>query len=492
MATARASTRAREICVRKVAGAERGMLIRQFMSESLGFTLMAGVFSLGLTALLLPRFGSYVGHDFTVNTLFISGNLLIMAAVTLTAGLGAGLYPAMLLSSFSPVALMRGGRLSQTGGKPMLRNTLVLIQFFFTIALLLVTFVMSRQLKYIQNKELGYVKDHVLTINAWNMPMDMDVVRQELLSHPGILDMALSHQLPSYISNAKLPDWTGKPEGDHTPFFFMQVDEHFLDFYGIPVVQGSAFFSDRRADLQHAIMLNETAVKSIGWQAPLEQTLSFRVGENANTDHPVIGVFPDFHFAPLHLSIAPLILMLKPDECRMISLKLQPGQIEPALRFIEDKWAVWMPGNPVHYSFLDERLDRMYRTDRRLHQSIQYLTLVAVLLACIGLVGLASFSIGRRTREVAVRKVLGASVGGITLLLAREFLRWVILANVAAWPAGFFLASGWLRNFAFRITLSWWMFFIPGLAAMFISLLTVGYHALRAAMSNPVESLKYE
>ena len=487
LATARASMRAREICVRKVSGARRGALVRQFIGESVGLSVLSGVVAVGLTALLLPRFGTFVGRDFGASTLLAGANMALIGALVVGVGAIAGLYPALLLSSFSPALLLRPGASATTGRKPVLRSGLLLVQFIISIVMLFVTLVMNCQLRYMHQKDLGFVKDHVLTVNGWNAKTDMRVITEALLSYPGIEGIALSDQRPSYITNATVgAQWEGKPQ-ESVAFFRLVVDERFLDFYGIPLVAGRSFSKDRATDIERAVMVNETAAKTIGWEEPVGEKLTYDQAERS-----VIGVVKDFHFASLRLAVAPLLIRVDPSQCKVISLKVHPNQTAAVLAYLEEKWKTWAPDQPLNYSFLDDRIDRMYRTDRRLYQSIQLLAGIAVALACFGLVGLSAFSMSRRTKEVAVRKVLGAPSGHIMALLARSFLRWVMLANLVAWPAGYLLVGRWLENFAYRITLSWWMFLLPSLAAGGIALLTISYHTVKAGRANPIKGLRFE
>jgi len=490
LATARASSRFREIGIRKVVGAHRRNLIRQFIGESLGITLVAFVFTVIVVLAVLPSFGAFMQRNIPLTFMIIPQNLIWLLCIFVTIGMAAGLYPALLLSSFRPSLILRSATQTTTGRKSALRNALVILQFVITTMLITSTFITRKQIDYIRNSDLGYEKESVLTFPVSRTRKNPQVIKQELQQFHNIRDATLSSQSPATITNAGLPDWEGKQTEDDIAFFRLYIDENFLDFYGIPVTLGSKFSIHHITNPERAIILNETAVRTTGWADPIGKRIYD--GSDDEEGKTVIGVVKDFHFASLHIPIAPLMIMTNPDDYDVISLKVDPNNIAATIQFLNEKWKTYTSTLPFNYTFLEDRLNRMYRSEHRLYQGFQVFAFNAIFIACLGLIGLASYTVERKTKEIGVRKILGASISGMFLFILRQTLKMVAVGTVVALPLGYFIMKKWLENFAYRIHIGFDILIMSSIAAITIAMITVSYLSIKAARNNPIDSLKYE
>ncbi len=487
LSTARATIRAKEVGLRKVVGAGRFQLVRQFLSESLLFSLLSLVFSLSLVRLLLPAFRIFVQRELETGFILDSSLLLTLVGLVLVIGFVSGSYPALILSSFQPTTVLRGTRAKSSRGSSIFRNVLVVCQFTISIALIVCTIVVFKQLHFMRNKELGFIKDYVVTVR--NPAEGSDVFKNELLQNPFILDAALSDRLPHNITSASFGEWDGHDPEERFIVYRNWVDDDFLDFYDIPVIQGRGFSNEFNDSTDNAYILNEAAVKAIGWDDPIGK----RFGFDKDQMGVVVGVVKDFHFTSLHLDIGPLALTPGSENNRdWLSLRINPTDVPRTLAWIEEKWKQHSPEGIFSYSFLDDRLDRMYRTESRLVSSFTIYSLIAIFVACLGLFGLASFATAQRTREIGIRKVLGASEWNITLLTTKKFIGLVLIANVTAAPAAYFAMHAWLQNFAYKTSIGSWIFILSAALSFVIALITVGYQSIKAALADPVKSLRYE
>jgi putative ABC transport system permease protein len=486
LSTARATTRAKEIGLRKLIGANRMQLIRQFLGESLLFTWIALLFSILLVKLLLPVFRVFMDRKLEAG--FIQDGILMVTLIGLALFIGivSGSYPSIVLSSFQPTAVLKGTRMRSSRSSAIFRSSLVVTQFAIGVALIFCTIVVYNQLHFMRNKELGFIKDYVVIVP--NPQQGYEASKDELKHNPQILDVSSSDDLPHSIDSASFGEWDGYNPEDKLLVYRNWVEDNFLDFYNIPVVQGRGFAKEYNDEEGHSYILNQAAVKTIGWEQPIGKRFGFSEDEMG----VVVGVVKDFHFAPLHLDIGPLALTPHSGKPEWLYFRITPQNIPETLSSIERTWKINFPEEDFSYTFLDDRLDRMYRTEERLGISFSIYTFIALFVACLGLFGLASFIAEQRIKEIGIRKVLGASEWNITILTTKKFLSLVILGNAIAWPAGYFMMQKWLQNFAYSTGIGMWIFALSAGMSLAIAFLTVCYQSIRAALANPADSLRYE
>ena len=493
LATARAASRFKEIGVRKVIGAGRRHLIRQFLGESMIFTTAALLISLILVSLLLPSFGSFINRNLENNIFSDFPILIYLVCIALFVGAISGSYPALYMSALKPVNVIKGSLSTGSVRKKSsaFRNSLVVVQFVISIVMIICTLTVFRQLNFIKNSKLGFTKDHIITgyLHDSNLRENLEPFKNDLSQYPRINDVYINGALPVTIGSNNRAKWEGLAEGEKGPLTYMGfVNYNFLDFFNIELIEGRNFSKEFSTDISQAIILNEKAVEVTGWENPIGK--KFRVWDWG----VVIGVIKNFHNTSLHLKVEPMALHLtRPNRSSgYFAVKISSDDIPGTLAFIENKFKEYCPGYPFNYSFLDERIDRMYRSEQRLGQIFNYFTLIAIFISCLGLFGLASFTAEQRTREIGIRKVLGASISGILMLISREFVKWVLAANVIAIPIAYIAMNRWLQNFAYRIPIGIWTFVISVAMALMIALISVSYQSIKAATANPVDSLRYE
>lgn len=492
LSTAQSAKRAKEVGMRKVLGAQRGKLVSQFLGESLLLSGLGLILAVMLVLILLPVFNQLIQKDLNFSP-FINWEISLgFITITLLVGLLSGIYPALFLSSFIPIEIFRS-RLKAGKAHTFFRNGLVSLQYIISISLICSTLVIFSQLQHVKNHDLGFDQEQIVSMTlARNL--NHEVFKAELQGQPGIVKVAAVDNMPAMGRSETFFTFEGVAEGGRQVIPYVETDEDYLDTMGMKIVAGRNFSREFPSD-KKAVILNETLVKQIGWEDPLGKTVSMtdfnEKQEVILIPYTVIGVIRDFHFESLHQPIRGHIFMLGED-LSMVAIKIRPDNIPQTLAAIEQAWQKMETGRPFDYSFLDETFDRLYRTEQRLGQIFIAFTLIAIIIAALGLFGLASFTVNQRTKEIGIRKILGASTPNVVLLLSKEFTRWVILANVVAWPLAYFAMNKWLQNFAYRIDIPIWVFIASGIAALFISLLTVSSKAIKAAVANPVNSLRYE
>jgi putative ABC transport system permease protein len=493
LATARSANRAREVGIRKVLGTDRKHLILQFLSESTFMVFIGLVIALGLAALALPSFNNMASKSLEMQSLLDWKLLLILIPLPFIVGLVAGSYPAFFLSSFQPIQVLKGKLKlgSKSGG---LRSLLVVVQFATSIILIIGTIVIFRQINYIQTKNLGFNKDQVLVINdAYALQQNTDAFKNEVLRIPGVLSGTFSGFLP--VANSSRNDNTYSTESvmDSKNGFNMQtwtIDHDYFKTMEMEVVKGRAFSRDFGSD-STAVIVNETAARLTGYTDPVGKKLYTRDEAGQMTSYNIIGVAKNFHFETLRQNIGPLCFRLGRSTW-LASFRVDPRNIPTIMKEVETKWKAMAPGMPFSHSFMDESFDDMYRTERRVSNIALTFAILAIVVACLGLFGLANFIAEQRTKEIGIRKVLGLSIEGIVKLLSKDFLKLVPIAFIIASPIAWYVMHTWLQDFAFRVDIAWWVFALAGLLALVIALVTVGFQALKAAMMNPVKSLRSE
>ncbi len=488
LSTARSANRAREVGLRKVFGAYRKHLVKQFLSESVVVSLIALVFGVALVQAVMPLFNQVTGKEFDafqLSSLTFAAGIL---GVVLLTGIVAGSFPAFILSAFQPIKTIRG-KLGSGAKKAAFRKTLVVLQFSISIFMIVGIIVILKQLEYVKNKDLGFDREQILIIRSGGPPNE--ALREKLLQNPLITSVAYSLNIPGQFTgdDTLLPQGKSNEETIRASAFWVGYD--FLETYGMEILWGRGFSKEFPSDIEQAVLLNETAAREIGWgeDAVGKQMVNVSQGETRVT---VVGVVRDFHHKSLKLAINPTIIGLNAQAHRYISVKMEPRNIAGTLIYMEGIWKDIYPRREFATYFLDDDFRNKYASEERVQEVYLYFGVLAIFVACMGLYGLASFTIEQRTKEIGIRKVMGASLNSIILTLSKEFLKWVLIANVIAWPVAYFIMNSWLNEFAYRISIGWWIFGASALIALTIALFTVGHQALRSAVSNPSDTLRYE
>ena len=491
LSTARASIRAKEVGLRKVVGSSRGHLITQFLGESIFFTLLAFLISVVMVVLFLPSFNTLIEEQLTLFGFFDLWMVILLVSGVVLVGIAAGLYPAFYLSAFHPSAILKG---EKTKGKKsvLFRRILIVFQFAISVVLIIGTITVFKQLQFMKNKDLGFQKEQVVLFDLkGNARKNQDEFRQKLLQSPYIQQVSFSQGFPGRIYNYE----SFAREGERHGFAVFTVDPDYFDVYGLELEQGRLFSWDKKTDMYDKCIMNEAAVQEFGLDSPVGTIFNhnrWQASSFPRKQVEVIGVVKDFHFVSLHEEIEPLVFSWNPGWLWMGNVRLSSLNIQDPLSHIQNIWGEMVPEFPFEFSFLDERFDRQYKRDERFGQIFKYFAGLGIFIAALGLFGLASFMAEQRTKEIGVRKVLGASVGKIIVLLSKEFAKWVVVANVIAWPVAYYIMNKWLENFAYRTQIDGLIFIVSGCLALFVALATVFYQSVRAATSNPVNSLRYE
>ncbi len=489
LTTARSAERAKEVGIRKVIGAIRSQLSRQFIGESVIICLLAFSLTLILASLLLPLFNTLAGKTISTGIFTRPSDVLGLLLLAAGVGLAAGFYPALVLSSFRPVVVLKGRFSAGTKGT-LLRKGLVVFQFAASILLLIGTIVVYTQLHYMRTRDLGFTKEQTIVIMT-NSDKNKDVFRQSLSSLPGVLSTAYSSTVPgsdAFSTYTELQNSKGETQKTNTDFIVTDFD--YISQYKLKLVAGRAFSHDFPTDSTQAMIINETAAKMLGYATPQQA-----IGKNFvqwDRKGKIIGVLKDFHYASLQQEIKPLSMRIEPSAYLWLSIKVSPTDLPKTVKAIGDQWAKTIPNLPYQYSFLDEFFDRQYRAENRFGNLFFNFAVLAIFISCLGLLGLASYNTIQRTREIGVRKVLGASVSTIVNILSIDFIKLVGLAFLIAAPLGWLGMHRWLKDFAYRTPIYWWIFAGAGTAAALIAFITISFQAVRAARANPVRSLRSE
>ncbi len=492
LSTARSAHRAQEVGLRKVVGAQRRQVMRQFFGESLIFTFISLVVALLIVRLSLSFFRNLTAKPIPLKDFWDPVIILGILAVTVTTGLLSGSYPALFLSSFQPVAVLKGKRVSDSKGA-LFRKSLVVLQFSLSVILIIGTVIIYKQVHFMKNKNLGFDKEHLLYVPIEGKLLDnIPSLKNEFLQHPGIQSVtATSHSPTGVYNNGQDWDWEGRDPSVSPLVTYFGVDPDFMKTFKMELAQGETFRPGTGHTLSFVI-INERFADIMGMPSVIGARLS-----QGNLHLQVIGVVKDFHFTPVNREIGPAIIYYDPtyrsfQTYRYLFVRLNPGDIPASIAHIEKTVKAFNPGFPFEYRFLDDDYDRMYRGVEREMAVVRTFTLLAILISCLGLFGLAAYTAEQRTKEIGIRKVMGASVPGIVMLLSKEYAKWVLVANVIAWPVSYFLMRGWLQDYHYRIGLGLPIFILAAAISILIAQLTVSYQAVRAARSNPVNSLRYE
>ena len=492
LSTARSANRAREVGVRKVLGSARGALIAQFLSESLLVTIVSTLLALGLAALILPLFNQLAAKSLHLNGPTLAWLAPAILPLVLAVGLLAGAYPAFFLSAFRPVEVLKG-KLSAGFKGGALRSTLVVFQFSVSLFLIVGTLMIYRQLDFIQNKDLGFDRSRILSINGTSMIADPITLKKEIATLPGVANATLSGFLPT---NDRRWHNFGSVKGRTKIVTETQswlVDANYIPTLRMQMVEGRNFSAAFGTD-STAIVINETAAQAYGIaDNPLNQVINLTGYNNGHTDFHVIGVVKDFNFNSLRNNITPLVMIINRMETpQQLHVRVSTNNLPALMSQLKGKWAALAPHQPFEYSFMDADFDALYRSEQRMGQLSILFSVLAVAIACLGLFGLAAYAAEQRTKEIGIRKVLGSGVSGIVALLSKDFLRLIALSILISSPLAWLAMRQWLQNFAYRTTVDPWLFAIAAALVLFIALATTIFQSIRAALANPVDSLRSE
>ena len=490
LSTACSENRFKEIGIKKVVGSGRLQLVRQFLSEYLLLSFIALFLALLLVQLLLPSVGTLVGQDLRLR---LTGTIILLfVGIALVTGIVSGTFPAFFLSSFDPVSIIKGR--FRLGGKAMLRKFLVVTQFALSILFIISTLVVSRQMEFIRNKDLGFQKEQVLKIPVkGQLALRFPAVKERLLELPNVDAVTISTYDMVFWSASSSSGWYDEGGLRQAILGTAWVGYDFLDTLKIDLVEGRFFSREFPSDPQDAYVINRAAARALGLRQPVGTRLIRGVRSGREDPGVIVGVVEDFHTQSLHEEVRPFMLVLaRRGTGNKMFIRIRPEGMPETVAAIEKTVQKVIPNYPVSVRFLDEMVDDLYRHEHLTGNIINWITGLAVFLSCLGLLGLASFTVKKRTKEIGIRKVLGSSMARITLIFMKDFMKWVALANLLAWPVAWYVLHRWLERFAYRTDMGWQLFVFSGLIALGIALATVYFHSLRAARADPVRSLRYE
>lgn len=499
LSTARSLKRAKEVGVRKVLGSGRGELIRQFMSEAVLYSLAASLLAIAAVQLSLPWFNQLVAAQLSLSHLFSGWTLPAFIGITLLTGVLAGSYPAFYLSAFRPIVALRNNMANRKDRHGWIRNSLVVFQFAISVGLITVTFIILQQIKFTQKADLGIAKENIMVIpNVQSLGEQAKAYKAELLKLPNVLNVTQTTDLPTKgaFGDFYVPETDGKSD-ESTPdisLYSYLVDDDFVETMHIKILQGRDFDEQYGTD-NRSVILNEAAVRYIGWENPIGQYI--RYPGNGNQRFQVVGVMKDFHALSFRSLIEPFALFHESSETYQLNhgflaVNIQAGSETKVIEQSKSLLSNLNLGLPFSFSFLNEDFNRLYQLENQLGSMLSVFTFLSIFIACLGLLGLIAYTIEQRTKEIGIRKVLGASVAGIVSLLAKDYLKLVGIAFLIAAPFSWYFMNNWLNNFAYRIELEWWMFVVAGIAAVVIAFATIGVQSIKAALRNPVKAIKAE
>lgn len=488
LSTARSANRAQEVGVRKVFGAIRKQLINQFMIESVIVSFVSLVLAIGLvtavgSAVNLP-FDDNLAIVFLSNPVWLAGAL----AFTLLLGLFSGSYPALLLSAYNPISILRGSFKTSSKGV-ILRKGLVIFQFTISIVMIIGTTIVYDQLQLLRNADKGFDTEQIVTLNigAPGLQQSIPVLKNKLEQNPAITATARTGGMPGRTFGRRGVVPEGASQEDTWIVSVLNFDESYVELMGMEVAEGRMFDRDIQTDQQEAILINEAMAKELAWDDPVGKKIGF--GQNQRT---IIGVVKDFHFASMRFKIEPLAMFFTPNGGGNLAVKFNAANVSETMDFVQKAWNEVYPNSPIEYRFFDEEFGQQYQSDERFGRLVFSFTWLAIFIACLGLFGLSAFTAEQKTKEIGVRKVLGASISGIVVLLSKQFTKLIIVAMVLASPLAYFMMDTWLNDFAYRVDINWFWFLVSAVAALLIALLTVTFQSVKAAMINPARSLRCE
>ncbi|HEY8733890.1 MAG TPA: FtsX-like permease family protein, partial [Puia sp.] len=503
LSTARSLQRAKEVGILKTIGAERKQLILQFTGETFILTLISTIISVFLSLLILPGLNEFTGKQINNSIFFQPVTILLFSVLIIVVSVGAGFYPALVLSGFKPVKVLKSNSFNgeNAGKTPWLRNGMVVAQFTLTVLLIICTLVVFRQVDYLHNKDLGFNKDQIMffPMRGDNMFRNYESFKNELQKSSGIQSVSIGYGFPgdAVAGDEIIVDHKGEKQKQSA--VQLMVDYDYVTTLNLHLVSGRNFSKEMRTDRDHAFIINETAVKQLGFgtaQRALGQTLEWHVWNDKNPDSlkagQVIGVVQDFNFKSLYDKMETTVLQIYPDAYWKVAVKMKGSNISNTIDYVKNIWAKFTPEYPIEYKFMDENFAQIYKSEDKLKSLLWIFASLAIFIGCMGLFGLASFTTERRKKEIGIRKLLGASTKNLVFLLSRDFTKLVVIALCIASPIAYYYMNKWLNGFAYRVSISWWIFAVAAILALTIALATVSFKAIKVAISNPVNNLKTE
>jgi putative ABC transport system permease protein len=490
LSTARSENRAKEVGMRKVVGADRFQLIKQFLSESIIFSFVASVIAVISVVFLLGSFNAIANKNISGHDLINIQTISSLIGLVIIVGIVSGSYPAFLLSAFRPAEVLSGKRHKGASGG-LLRKLLVVVQFSISVFLIIGLSIIFSQMGYIKNKPLGFNKENIIAVPLSDPAprANYESYKNTLLSNSNIKSVSAASTIPGGLFGIALLRPAGRPANENLTLQAIAVDYDFIETFGIELLEGRDFSREFTTDMNRALLLNEEAVKQFGFDSALDK----RLIPGGLVTFPVVGVLKDYYFKSLHQKIEPFVMSLTSEQgFNWVFIKTTDESMSSVMEFVEKEWRRINPGHPFEYTFVDKNIALMYQSEMKLGRLFSIFTGIAIFIACLGLFGLASFTAEQRTKEIGIRKVLGASIGSIVIILSKEYVKWIALANIIAWPLAYYFMSRWLERFAYHTSLNILAFLASGLLALTIALLTVSLQTYKAASVNPVESLKYE
>jgi len=496
LATARSEKRSKEVGIRKTLGSDKKRLIYQFIIESSLMSVISVAFALCLLEIILPYFNSFIGRDLNIGLLESAFAVPSLLGFALLVGLLAGSYPAFYLSSFAPAQALKPA-VSKKGRKSILRSSLVIFQFSVSIILLIGTLVIREQLSFMQTKDLGFKKDNlVMFYNIDLLGDNIKSFKDELLKNPQITDASASFEVfrNGIPGKAYLYDKVSSPD-PLTPQYIM-ADNNFLKTYQIKLAEGR-YFSQEFATDTSSIVINETMARMYELTNPIGKSLTRIESDKAISQYKIIGIIKDFNYESLHQQVRPLVIHYRPGfikepQSKVVTARIRPENAKETIAYVQSVWKNFVPDENLYYDYVEDNIANLYDNERKIGIAASAFSFLAIFIACLGLFGLAAFVTEQRTKEIGIRKVLGASLMELLLILSKDFAIWTLIANIIAWPAAYYLMQSWLDDFAYRVPVNLWMFLISGTLALFIAMLTLSMHTVKAALANPVKSLRYE
>ncbi|MGD9345300.1 MAG: ABC transporter permease [Candidatus Aminicenantes bacterium] len=491
LSTARANKRAKEVSLRKTVGADKSQLRGQFIQESVLLAFFSLAIAFLLSSLFVQAYNAMFSEYLSLSVLLQPIKLIFVTGATFLVGVLAGLYPAFYLTRFEPAQVIKGSLLAGRNKSDFRRN-MVIVQFSISILLIIGLFTVYKQMTYIQSRSLGFEKENViiLPVRSQQIARNYESFRNELVKNPQILSLSASSEVPadSHYSNSY---YQRLDMDDPVSVYLFFTDYDYLETYRMEILAGRAFSKEFSSDTAGTLILNESAVKRFGW-TPEEAVGKKLDGPYSEGPAQVVGVIENFNYMSLRREVEPMVFLLDPEYIRAISIRATPGNVEKIISFVRDKWQNSFPGEQFEFGFLDSLVDQLYQRERKMQKIFIIFSSLSVLVACLGLLGLVSYTSEIRTKEIGIRKVLGASTGSVIVLLSREFIKWILLANIVAWPLAWFMMNKWLQNFAYRVNIGWIVFVLAALVTVFIAVFTFIFQTIKTASADPVNSLRYE